>query len=168
MKDVEIIGMLKSYISATLVGMGAQKGAPCTVKSVVDEAPTHTITLEWTDEEGEKHTKEVVLTDGADGAKGDTGATGQTGPAGPSGSAGADGYSPTISVKTSTDSEYVLTITDKNGSVDTPNLKGQNGKVVSISVNGVAQTISEGAVNLDVAGNLITDTQWADITALYA
>lgn len=35
-----------------------------------------------------------------------------------------DGFSPTVEVKTETSSEYVLTVTDKNGSYDTPNLKG--------------------------------------------
>lgn len=35
--------------------------------------------------------------------------------------------SPTVEVKTSTDTEYVLTVTDKDGSYDTPNLKGADG-----------------------------------------
>ena len=39
---------------------------------------------------------------------------------------GQDGFSPTVVVKTNTDSEYVLTITDANGSYDTPNLKEIN------------------------------------------
>lgn len=37
----------------------------------------------------------------------------------------------------------------------------------SISVNGVAQTISQGAVDLDVASNLITETQWTAIQAVF-
>lgn len=40
---------------------------------------------------------------------------------------GADGYSPTITVKTDTSTNYVLTITDVNGSYNTPNLKGESG-----------------------------------------
>ena len=205
MKDVEIIGVLKSYINQVLVGMGVLKGAPCMVKSVVDSGDTHTITLEWEDTEGTKHETEVVVKDGAKGDPGQTGATGQAGPA------GSDGYSPTITVKTSTGDTYVLTITTADGSFDTPNLKGSGGSgasamsdltdvdltglaagdiliysettdeqdqtvgvwvvtkpLSSISVNGVAQTISQGAVNLDVASNLITETQWAAITALYS
>lgn len=100
MKDVEIIGMLKSYINKTLVGMGALKGAPCTVKDVESEAGVHTVTLEWTDTEGTKHTTAFVVKDGI------------------------DGVSPTITVKTSTDSTYILTIADESGSFDTPNLRG--------------------------------------------
>lgn len=37
---------------------------------------------------------------------------------------GEDGFSPTIKVKTNSSTEYVLTITDVDGSYDTPNLKG--------------------------------------------
>ena len=68
------------------------------------------------------------------GPKGDTGDTGPQGPTGPAGTNGIDGadgedgFSPSINVKTSTDDEYVLTITNKTGSFDTPNLKGDNGE----------------------------------------
>lgn len=67
------------------------------------------------------------------GPKGDTGDTGPQGPTGPAGTNGTDGadgedgFSPTINVKTSTDDEYILTVTNKTGSFDTPNLKGQDG-----------------------------------------
>ena len=200
MQDVEIIGMLKTYIQQTLVGMGALKGAPCTVKSVTEAGGDHTVTLEWTDTDGNKQTSEFTITDGVDGTDGTNGTD------------GTDGFSPTIVVKTSTDNTYILTITDKNGSYDTPNLKGGGGgggassmadltdvdltgleegdmliyevttdgngdevgtwvvarPLNSISVNGVPQTISGGAVDLDVASNLITETQWSSISALYA
>lgn len=272
MQDVEIIGMLKSYINQTLVGMGALKGAPCTVKSVVDSGLTHTVTLEWTDNNGDTQTTDFVITDGTNGTNGTN---------------GTDGISPEITVKTSTDNTYILTITDAQGSFDTPNLKGggsggasavsdltdvtltslsdgqilkwdntaskwvnanlptvdsalnqsstnaiQNqavyagladkvdkvaGKglstndysdadatklsgieagaevneidtvkvngtaltpdenkavdisaVASVSVNGVSQTVTSGAVDIDVATNLITETQWTAVNALYA
>lgn len=189
MKDVEIIGMLKTYIQQTLVGMGALKGAPCTVKSVEEDPGVHVITLEWTDNDGNKQTKSITVLDGTDGT---------------------DGFSPTVTVKTSTDSTYVLTITTKDGNFDTPNLKGGGsggasklsdlsdvditdievgdvlvyqeqiveGQTVgvwvvtrpltSISVNGVEQTITDGAVDLDIAANLIKESQWTSINALYA
>lgn len=41
-----------------------------------------------------------------------------------------------------------------------------DGGVNSIAVNGVAQTISQGAVDLDVASNLITEAQWASIQSI--
>lgn len=240
MKDVEIIGMLKTYIQQTLVGMGALKGAPCTVKSVEEDPGVHVITLEWTDNDGNKQTKAITVLDGTDGT---------------------DGFSPEVTVKTSTDNTYILTITTKDGNFDTPNLKGSGGggassmtdltdvqltnltngqilrwdsaaskwvnvslgsaasknstnevtegsadllesgaafsalsdkvdkaagkglstndftnalktKVESsadeISVNGVPQTITDGAVDLDIAANLIKENQWTSINALYA
>lgn len=192
MKDVEIIGMLKTYIQQTLVGMGALKGAPCTVKSVEEDPGVHVITLEWTDNDGNKQTKAITVLDGTDGTD------------------GTDGFSPEVTVKTSTDSTYILTITTKDGSYDTPNLKGGGsggasnlsdlsdvdltdievgdvlvyqeqiveGQTVgvwvvtrpltSISVNGVAQTITDGAVDLNIASNLITEAQWTAINGLYA
>lgn len=192
MQDVEIIGLLKTYINKTLVGMGALKGAPCTVKSVEENPGVHVITLEWTDNDGNKQTKEITVLDGTDGTD------------------GTDGFSPKVTVKTSTDSTYILTITTIDGSYDTPNLKGGGsggasklsdlsdvdltdievgdvlvyqeeiveGQTVgvwvvtrpltSVSVNGVEQTITDGAVNLDIANNLITEAQWTAINGLYA
>lgn len=55
------------------------------------------------------------------------GPAGENGTAGQDGQDGADGFSPTITVKTSSSSEYILTITNSDGSYDTPNLKGSGG-----------------------------------------
>lgn len=158
MQDVEIIGMLKTYVAKSLVGAGALKGAPCTITSITHDDENHVteVVFKWTDDNGDEQTDTMSVPDGAKGETGSTGATGAT---------GADGFSPTIVVKTSTDNTYILTITDDNGSYDTPNLKGSGAGVNNISVNGVAQTISGGAVDLDVASNLITDDQWATIEA---
>lgn len=41
---------------------------------------------------------------------------------------GQDGFSPSISVKTNADEEYILEIINKDESFDTPNLKGKDGK----------------------------------------
>ena len=76
MKDVEIIGVLKSYVNATLVGMGALKGASCQIQSITDGADDHTIVFKWEDNDGVEHTSTMVV---KDGDKGDTGATGATG-----------------------------------------------------------------------------------------
>lgn len=121
MKDVELIGMLRTYISKTLVGMGALKGANCRIKSIVKSGDLNTVTFIWTDTDGtNKESTMLVL----DGAKGDAGPQGIQGPAG---SDGADGFSPTITVKESTADRYVLTITTATESYDTPNLKGSGG-----------------------------------------
>lgn len=47
------------------------------------------------------------------------------------GNDGEDGYSPTISVKESNETTYILTITDANGSFDTPNLLAGSGAAMS-------------------------------------
>lgn len=36
----------------------------------------------------------------------------------------------------------------------------------TVSVNGEAQTVADNALDLDVASNLITESQWTSITAL--
>lgn len=52
---------------------------------------------------------------------------GERGEKGDRGEPGKDGFSPTIKEKTSTETEYILTITNADGSYDTPNLMGQGG-----------------------------------------
>lgn len=332
MKDVEIIGMLKTYISKTLDGMGALKGAPCQIESIEAVTGGNKVTFLWIDTNNVSHRSELTVPNGADGvgiasigktstaglvdtytitltnsntytfevtngAKGDTGdgiarieKTGteglvdtytitMTGGAtatftvtnGAKGDPGDDGYSPTIvEDPDNTDEIYKLDITDVNGTIVTPNLKGggsggttnynalnnlpqinsvtltgnksltdlgidiptktsdltndsnfvtdselvteladytpttqlttlladkvdkvsgkglstndftnalkdkldgieagaEVNKIDSISVNGVGQTISNKAANLDVASNLITEEQWTQIQAL--
>ena len=277
MKDFEIIGILKTYVNKTLVGMGALKGANCQIQSIDKTSGVSTVTFLWKDSENVEHTDEMIVLDGATGPQGPQGIQGiqgEPGTNGTDGTDGTDGYSPTITVKENTSERYVLTITDVNGSYDTPNLKGSGGgggasalsdltdvqlaslangdaliydgskwanvslatiatsgdlsdasydntasglsatngqaaidelasdlnnkvekengkglssndfsnackskldgiesgaevnKINSISVNGVAQSISNKAVDLDVASNLITETQWTAIQAL--
>lgn len=67
MKDVEIIGMLKSYVKATLVGMGALKGANCRIQSIEKSGDTNTVTFLWTDTDGTNKTSEMEVKDGAAG-----------------------------------------------------------------------------------------------------
>lgn len=147
MKDVEIIGVLKTYIAKTLVGMGALKGANCRIKSIVKADNLNTVTFIWTDTDGTSKESTMLV---YDGAKGDTGATGATGPAGATGAAGEDGYSPTITVKTSTADAYILTITDANGSYDTPNLKGGGG-----SGSSALSELTDVDLNNLAAGNVL-------------
>ena len=159
MEDFEIIGSLKSFVKKSIAGAGALEGAPCQIQSIVDSDDTHTITFLWKDNNGDDHTSTLVVHDGADGSDGAPGSDGAD---------GADGYSPSIAVKTSSGNTYILTITNADGSFNTPNLHGQDGILGSISVNGVAQTIENNAVNLNVADNLITDSQWTALATLWA
>lgn len=76
-------------------------------------------------EKGEKGDQGIQGIQGVQGVKGDTGSKGDKGDKGDTGN---DGVSPTVTVKTSTGTQYVLTVTDANGSFDTPNLKGADGQ----------------------------------------
>lgn len=319
MKDTEIIGMLKSYVSKSLAGMGALKGANCQIESIAEVTGGQKITFLWIDTNNVSHRSELTVPNGADGVgissisktstvglvdtytitftdsstttfevtngtKGDTGdgiarieKTGTEGLVdtytitmtsgttatftvtnGAKGDPGDDGFSPIIvEDPDNTDEIYKLDITDANGTIVTPNLKGggsggttnyealnnkpkinnveltgnksladlginiptktseltndsnyvnqtalnqllenkvdkesgkglsandftntlkdkldgiesgaEVNKINSISVNGVSQSISNKAVNLDVASNLITEEQWTQIQAL--
>ena len=78
-------------------------------------------------EQGERGLQGEQGIQGIQGEKGDTGDTGERGTDGKDGTNGADGFSPAISVAENTTNSYILTITDVNGSFNTPNLKGADG-----------------------------------------
>lgn len=189
MEDVEIIGMLKSYVSKSLVGMGALKGANCQIESIAEVTGGQKITFLWIDTNNVSHRSELTVPNGAKGDTGDgiariekTGTEGLvdtytitmtsgltatfTVTNGAKGDPGDDGFSPRIvEDPDNTNDIYKLDITTKEGTIVTPNLKAEE-SINSISVNGVAQTVSNKAVNLDVASNLITEEQWTQIQAL--
>lgn len=156
MKDVEIIGLLKTYIAKTLVGMGALKGANCQIQSINKASGVSTVTFLWKDSEDVEHTGEMIVLDGETGPQGVQGVQGNPG------TNGTDGYSPTITVKENTSDRYVLTITDVNGSYDTPNLKGSGG-------GGGASALSDltdvQLANLASGDALIYDgSKWANVS----
>lgn len=68
---------------------------------------------------------------------------------------GTDGFSPTVVEKTNTDNEYILIVTDKSGSYNTPNLKGSSGEK---GLDGVSATVSIGNVSTGMAGSQATVT----------
>lgn len=172
----EVYGALRNYINQTLVGMGALKGASAQLSNSYDsESGINTMIWRWEDNEGTEHTTTVLVHDGA------------SGPAGAPGSPGADGYSPTVTVKTSTGDTYILTITTKDGEFDTPNLKGGGGSGGASSMADLSDVdltnLSAGellvyTITSDGQGGqsgkwtatseIITNAQWAAIESLYA
>lgn len=80
------------------------------IKSGVVDADNHLIVT--FDDDTTQDWGEIATVKGDKGDKGDDG------------EAGEDGFSPSIEVKESTAEKYVLTVTNKDGSYDTPNLKG--------------------------------------------
>lgn len=100
--------------------------------------------------------------------KGEKGDKGDTGEHGADGSNGVDGLSPTISIAENTSSSYILTITDVNGSFNTPNLKGADGTSGSGTSITVDTELSETSEN-PVQNKVITENLgyvWTDITDL--
>lgn len=136
----EVFGALRNYINQTLVGMGALKGASAQLSNVYDPAAgTNTMTWKWEDNEGEEHTTTVVVYDGTPGD---------------------DGFSPTITVKTSTSSEYVLTIQTADGSFDTPNLKGSGGGGGSSTLADLTDVAIESMATGDILQYDATTAKW--------
>lgn len=76
-------------------------------------------------------------------------------PSAKDGTNGTNGISPTIAVKTETSDEYALTITDVNGSRDTPNLKGGPGRD---GTDGTNATVAVGATTTLPPGSNATVT----------
>lgn len=98
--------------------------------------------LSWTNDGGLENPATVNIR----GPKGDLGSQGIQGPQGvpgERGEPGTDGVSPTVEVKESTDSSYVLTVTDKNGSYDTPNLKGDGALPSNVAYLDKEQSFTE-------------------------
>lgn len=61
----------KGYTKKSLDGVGAIKGSPATIKSIVDNGDgTHTITFEWESNSGVKSTSDLIVKDGTDGTNG--------------------------------------------------------------------------------------------------
>jgi len=96
-------------------------GAPGSNATVTNSGTASAPVLNFTIPRGDKGETGPKGEPGIQGPKGDPG------PAGANGRDGTDGVSPTVAVASNTSTEYKLTITDKNGSITTPNLKGQNG-----------------------------------------
>ena len=264
MNDKVIIGMLRSYIAATLAGAGALKGTPCQVASISKSSGVTTVTLKWVDDQGETTTGNMTVADGQDGTNG----VGISNIEKTSTSGNVDTYTITltngddytftvtngsggsisnltdvsitnlqdgqtliwdsvaekwvngansatvaslanigdVAVSTPTDGQVlewdntagkwenkslgaaaisnsyndlddkptIPTVPVKevkvNGTALTPDADGAVNvqAISSVSVNGVAQTVTSGAVDLDVASNLITETQWTAILAEFA
>ena len=66
MKAEEALSVAKTYVNQTLVGMGALKGAPCTIKSVAKSGNVNVVTFEWTDTDNVKHESTMNVADGTE------------------------------------------------------------------------------------------------------
>ena len=54
----------KKYTEDSLIGIGALKGAPCKIKSIIKENGQNIITFEWKNDEGETRESKLYVDDG--------------------------------------------------------------------------------------------------------
>ena len=132
-------------------------------------------------EKGEIGRQGIQGPQGEQGIQGERGPQGETGPQGErglqgergeQGVQGVPGFSPTFSIKENTEDSYVITITDADGSYDTPNLKGKNGEVqaaefeaLGTEVAGIADRVTTLEGNDDQLGDQVQAMQ-ADVNSL--
>lgn len=138
--DIATLAAAKRYTNETVIGMGALKGAPCTVKSVTPVTGGNEVILSWTATDGSVTENSFVVKDGVSvvGVSIDTTTNslivelsdGSTKNAGvlPKGEKGDKGFSPTITENPNNTNEiYKLDVTNEDGTFTTPNLKGAGG-----------------------------------------
>lgn len=63
--EILTLGSSKTYTRESLLGLGALKGAPCTIKSITEVDGGQKITFEWTGASGTKQTSDMTVKDGA-------------------------------------------------------------------------------------------------------
>ena len=64
MLNVPAYVLSKKYTDNTVIGMGALKGAPCKIKSIVKKDGQNIITFEWKDDNGDTHESTLAVDDG--------------------------------------------------------------------------------------------------------
>lgn len=62
--DVISYALSKKYTNDTVIGLGAIRGANCTIKSIVHQDGINTVTFEWTGTDGTVQTSEMIVNDG--------------------------------------------------------------------------------------------------------
>lgn len=73
--DIVTLALAKKYVADSLVGVGALKGSPCTIKSITAITGGSRITFSWTDTDNVEHTNTLDVMNGAKGDRGDDGDT---------------------------------------------------------------------------------------------
>lgn len=119
--DLITLAAAKGYVGETADSLGAVKGAPATIKSIIEIDGGHRVTFEWTGTSDTKQTSTLDVmngVNGTDGQKGKQGESGKTPVKGIDyfdGKDGRDGYSPTISI-TDITGGHKVTVTNEDGS----------------------------------------------------
>lgn len=65
--DVVSMAIARNYTNKSIEGLGAVKGAPCTIKSQTETDDSYIITFEWTGTGGTKETSQLIIKKPKDG-----------------------------------------------------------------------------------------------------
>ena len=101
--------LAKKFTKKSLQGGGAVVGKNVVIKNIEEIGGGNKITFGYTLDDGTEKTSTLDVMNGKDGVD------------------GVDGISPTISVNENEDGTVTLSITDKDGAKETPNIKGAKG-----------------------------------------
>lgn len=74
MDGIIAYALAKKYVKESLVGVGAIKGAPCTIQSITSDSDGNSVvTFKWTATDDTERTSTMTVLKGVKGDKGDTG-----------------------------------------------------------------------------------------------
>ena len=62
--DIVTLALAKKFTKDTVIGLGAIKGSPCTIKSIVHANGVNTVTFEWEGFDGTIRTTDMTVEDG--------------------------------------------------------------------------------------------------------
>lgn len=77
--DFATLAAAQNYVNKTAQSLGAVKGAPCTIKSIIEGEDGSTIVFSWTGADGTEQTRSTFLPRGPQGEPGPKGDPGKDG-----------------------------------------------------------------------------------------
>lgn len=115
--SVQTLALAKKYVKKSLTGLGALKGAPCTVKEITKENGVNSVVFEWKGTDNSTNTSTLLV---------------------------VDGFSPTVvENRDNSSTVYKLDFTTENGSFTTPNLMGASSDLSNYITKEEAEIVIE-------------------------
>lgn len=137
--SVVTLALAKKFTKQSLIGLGALKGAPCTIKEIIKNDTSNIVTFEWTGTDDSKQTSTMVVENGISIKKvevnedtnelivtlSDNSIINGGKIKALKGDKGDPGFSPIITENENNNANvYKLDITTEEGTFTTPNLQG--------------------------------------------
>lgn len=151
------LSLSKKYTKDSLNGLGALKGAPCTIKSTKKVDGITTIEFEWTGNDGTTNNSSIKINDGANGLDGAPGADGAN---------GADGVG-IENLVVNSDNHLIVTLTD-GSSVDAGliNITIDAGEDVDLTPYLKKEEAVNAYVAKEAGKSLVSDTEIARLASV--